>query len=269
MYDAMMQLAKKLPCINITISQYQNQLYTAPVFLRPLMGYTFDLLTDPSVPPANPSSPGSAVRPLFRRNFSTGRYANMQALAEAFRTKAKITHRTLTSPLAFPASGGAQTVKDADIQQAFLNAGEQALAAPAANSVVMYWLASAGGFVPHAILLDAIEPLWRYRSEPGFTTPIPSDPSFQIVTIQSVPSLEIVEGLSSPASSTIGSFIVSPGATRAVAMFKTGLTIPPSGTPVTLDLHRLASVYYGTPDESAPMVQLLVTPQAPWESDHV
>ena len=62
-------------------SQYQNQLYTAPVYLRPLMGYTFDLVTDP-VPPANPSSPPAAVTPLFRRNFSTGRYANLQALAQ-------------------------------------------------------------------------------------------------------------------------------------------------------------------------------------------
>ena len=269
MYDAMQALAKKLPCITTTVSQYQNQLYTTPVYLRPLMGYTFDLLTDPSAPPANPSSPGSAVTPLFRRNFSTGRYANMQALAQAFRTNTKITHRTLTSPLAFPASGGAQTVADADIQQAFLNAGEQALAAPAANSIVMYWLSSAGGTTPHAILIDAIEPLWRYRSEPGFTTPISSDPSFQIVTIKSVASLEVLEAPSLPPSPRIGSFIVSPGATRAVAMFKTGLTIPPAGALVTLNLHRLASVYYGTADEAAPLLQLLVTPQPPWGNDHV
>ena len=268
MYDAMMQLAKKLPCINISVSQYQNQLYTAPIYLRPLMGYTFDLLTEPGVPPANSGSPGGAVTPLFRRNFSTGRYANLQAFAEAFMMKAKLTHRTLTSPLAFP-TAGVQIFKDADIQQAFQNAGEQALAAPAANSIVMYWLASAGGSVPHAILLDGIEPLWRSRSEPGFTTPIPSDPSFRIVTIQPVTALEVMEVFGSPASSCIGSFIVSPGGTRAVAMFKSGLVIPAAGTVVTLQLHRPASAYYGTPDQAATMIELLATPQAPWENDHV
>jgi hypothetical protein len=269
MYDAMQALAKTLPCIDVSVSQYQNQLYTAPVYLRPLMGYTFDLITDPGAPAASPSSPPSAVTPLFRRNFSTGRYASMLALADAFLTQAKITHRTLTAPLVWPAGGGTQTVKDADIQQAFLDAGEQALGAPTANSIVMYWLASGGSAAPHAILLDAIEPLWRSRSEPGFTMPIASDPSFQIVTIQAVTALEIVEGAASPASAAIGSFIVSPGATRVVAMFKTGLTFPPDGTMVTLDLHRPASVYYNLGDESVPMLQLLVTPQPPWENDHV
>ena len=269
MYDSMMQLARKLPCVTVNVSQYQNQLFTAPVYLRPLMGYTFDLLTSPSTSPANLGSPASAVTPLFRRNFSTGRYADMQALGAAFSTKVKITHRTLTSPLAFPASGGTQIFKDADIQQAFLNAGEQALAAPAANSIVIYWLASAGGFVPHAILVDGIEPLWRYRSEPRFTMPISSDPSFQIVTIQSVPSLEVVELPGSPASLAIGSFIVSPGGARTVAMFKAGFTPPAAGTLVTLELHRPASTYYGNPDEVALMIQVLVTPQAPWENDHV
>ena len=269
MYDAMQELAKKLPCITTIVSQYQNQLYTAPVYLRPLMGYTFDLVTDPEVPPANPSSPPAAVTPLFRRNFSTGRYASMQALAQAFRVNAKVTHRTLTSPLVFPGGGGVQTVADADIEQAFMNAGEQALAAPSANSIVLYWLASAGGSTPHAILLDAIEPLWRSRPEPGFSTPISSDPSFRIVTIQSVSSLEVLEDIGSPAFPCVGSFIVSPGATRTVAMFKTGLSIPAAGTLVTLDLHRRASTYYATADAAAPLLQLLVTPQPPWENDHV
>jgi hypothetical protein len=268
MYDTMQELASKLPCITTIVSQYQNQLYTAPIYLRPLLGYTFDLITDPDVPPANAASPGAAVTPLFRRSFSTGRYATMQALAQAFRSGAKVTHRTLTSALALPGSG-VQTVADADIEQAFLNAGEQALGAPTANSIVMYWLASAGGSTPHAIMLDAIEPLWRSRSEPSFTTPVASDPSFKIATIEPVPSLEVVEGIGSPALPCIGGFVVSPGAARTVALFKTGLTIPPAGTLLTLDLHRRASNFYGTVDETAPLMQLLVTPQPPWENDHV
>jgi hypothetical protein len=268
-YDAMLQLAMQLQCLGGSLTQYQNQLFTAPVFLRPLMGYTFDLITNPAAP-ANSStgSPGSAATPLFRRNFSTGRYPHMHTLAAALGS-VTVTHRPLTSALAFPTTGGAQVMKDADIQQGFLNAGEQALPAPAGNSIVIYWLASQGGYVPHAILLDAIEPLWRYRSEPGFTTPIPSDPSFKIVTINPVASLEVTEAPGSPVASTIGSFIASPSGTRTIAMFVGGFAPPASGELVTLQLHRPASSVYGNPDETAPIVTLMILPQAPWENDHV
>jgi hypothetical protein len=265
----MLQVASELKCLGGSSTQYQNQVFTAPVFLRPLMGYTFDLVTDPGAPAnTGAGSPGSAAQPPFRRNFTTGRYANPQALATAL-GGTQVTHRPLTSALSFPNSGGAQVFKDADIQQAFVNAGEQALPAPAANAIVVYWMKSGTGFVPHAILLDAIEPLWRYRSEPGFTTPIASDPSFKIVTIQPVPSLEVKEGAGSPPSSSIGSFIVSPGGTRTVAMFKAGFSPPASGSPVTLQLYRPASSIYGNADEVTAILTLIIPPQAPWENDHV
>jgi hypothetical protein len=268
-YDSMLQVASELKCLGGSSTQYQNQLFTAPVYLRPLMGYTFDLVTDPSTPAhTGAGSPGTAAQPLFRRNFTTGRYANPQALATALGAT-QVTHRPLTAALSFPNSGGAQVFKDADIQQAFLNAGEQALPAPSANTIVLYWMKSGTGFVPHAILLDAIEPLWRYRSEPGFTTPISSDPSFKIVTIDPVLSLEVEEGAGSPPTSSIGSFIVSPGGARAVAMFKAGFSPPPAGSLVTLQLHRPASSIYGNADEIAMILTLIVTPQAPWENDHV
>ena len=272
-YDAMLQLAKGLPCVN-PISVYQNQVFTAPVYLRPLIGYTFDLITIPSAPAATSGSPPSAVTPLFRRSFSTGRYANMQAFASALGGLSPagspanvpyITHRALSSPLGFPLTGGAQVFLDADIQQTFMTAGEQALPAPNANSIVLYWVANSHGiYVPHCILLDAIEPVWRYRSEPGFTTPIPSDPSFQIVTIGSVASLEVAE-----AGGSIGSFIVSPGGARTVAMFNAGFSPTAAGTLVTLELHRPASAIYGNPDETAVIIELLVQAEAPWENDHV
>lgn len=268
-YDSMLQLASELSCLGGSISAYQNQIFTAPLSLRPLMGYTFDLITNPAAP-SGAGSPAGAVTPLFRRTFSTGRYANMQALAAAFTARgAAVTHRALTAPLAFPQTGGAQVVTDNEIQQAFMTAGEQALPAPSANAIVVYWLASQGTYVPHAILVDAIEPLWRYRSEPGFSTPIPSDPSFRIVTINSVPSLEMTELPGSPQASSIGSFIVSSGGARTVAMFRADFSPPPTGEVVSLGLYQPASATYGTPDETALIMDLLIMPQAPWEYDHV
>ncbi|HUP02725.1 MAG TPA: hypothetical protein VMU19_01970, partial [Bryobacteraceae bacterium] len=269
-YDTMLGIARKLSCLG-TLSEYQNQRYNAPVYLRPLMGYTFDLVTDPPTPP---SSPGIATKPLFRRSFSTGRYASMQALA-ADLGRAPVTHRILKQPLSFPAgepfspsNSTATVVMDADILQAFLGAGEQALAAPSANAIVMYWLLSNNHYVPHAVLIDSIEPVWRYRQEPNFSNPVPSDPSFQTVTIGSVPSLEVAEAPHS-GSAAIGTFYVSPGGARTVAVFSSAFSPPAGGATVGLQLLRPASATYGNADETASVVQLTVTPYAPWENDHV
>ncbi len=274
-YDSMLGVAKRMPCISGSITSYQNQVFTAPVYLRPLMGYTFDLITIPTVPPLS-SSPPAAIQPLFRRNFTTGRYANMQALAQAVLSvsapgspasgKSGVGHRALKSALNFTPPAGASMTDDA-IQQAFLAAGEQALPAASENTVAMYWvLSTSGHYVPHAILIDTIEPIWRSRPQPTFTTPIPSDPSFQIVTIGSAVSLEVKDASASPA---IDHFVVSPGGTRTVAVFRSGFAPPATGATITLNLHRPPSSFYGNPDQSALMLELTVMPFAPWESDHV
>ena len=57
-YDAMLALAKELSCLGGSISAYQNQCYTAPVALRPLMGYTLT-----SSPASTPTSPVRPTRP--------------------------------------------------------------------------------------------------------------------------------------------------------------------------------------------------------------
>jgi hypothetical protein len=264
-YDTLQQMVTsgRLPCVGMT-SQYQNQKFTAPVSLRPLMGYTLDIGTNPAQP-APP--PGAPVTPLFRRSFSTGRYPNMAALASDLGATL-ITHRPLNQKLSFAVSGGAPTVTpDQDIQNAFTTAGEQALPPPQQNEIVMYWVPSApnGPYVPHAVLIDSIEPLWRTRPEPGFTNPIPSDPAFKIVTINSKASLEVRE----QGGSNIAGYVTSPGGTRTIALVQSGFAPPPSGTIVTFTLHRPASTIYGNADESETIIALTVSPQAPWENDHV
>jgi len=263
-YDTLLQMVKdgKLPCVGAS-SQYQNQVFTAPVALRPLMGYTLDLNTNPAMP-APPV--GQAVTPLFRRSFTTGRYPDMNALA-ADLGSVLITHRPLHQKLNLSTGTNPTVAADQDIQDAFTNAGEQALPAPDKNAIVMYWVPSGpnGPYVPHAILIDSIEPVWRFRAEPQFDHPIPSDPTFSIVTIQDTPSVQMVE----QGGSNIAGFVRSPGATRTVAIFKSNFSPPSTGTVVTLALQRPVSTVYGNPLQTAVIIALNVSPQAPWENDHV
>jgi hypothetical protein len=263
-YDTLLELVKsgQLPCVG-SASDYQNQKFTAPVSLRPLMGYTLDLNTNPALP-APPA--GSAITPLFRRSFSTGRYADMKALAHDLGSTL-IVHRPLTQKLTLVGSPTATVVPDQDVQDAFMAAGEQALPAPDKNAIVIYWApaAPAGPYVPNAILFDSVEPLWRTRPEPTFANPIPSDPSFKVVTISDVSSLNVIE----QAGSSIGGFVRTPGGTRTVAIFSDSFSPPASGTVVTLALHRAASTVYGNAVQDEIIIALTVSPRAPWENDHV
>jgi hypothetical protein len=263
-YDTLLELVKsgQLPCVGST-SEYDNHMLTAPVSLRPLMGYTLDLSTSLALP-AQPA--GSAVTPLFRRSFSTGRYADIKAAAHDLGSTL-IVHRALAQKLTLAGTTDGTVVPDQDVQDAFVAAGEQALPAPEKNAIVIYWAPSAakGPYVPNAILLDSIEPLWRTRPEPTFANPIASDPSFKVVTISDVPSLSVSER----AGSSIGGFVRTPGGARTVALFSDSFSPPASGTVVTLALHRPASNVYGNPDQDEIIIALTVSPRAPWENDHV
>jgi hypothetical protein len=259
-YDSLRALiaAGVLPCIGSTTQQYQNQLFTAPVTLRPLMAYTLDIVTDPlQTPPAN-----APIAPLYRRAFSTSEYASMAALAADLGVSV-VKHRALKSKLSFPSTPGKTVVPDHDIQDAFMAAGEQALPPPTQNSIVIYWAQAAGTgpYHPHAVVLDCTEPLWRMRSEPSFQLADANDPSFEIVTITSKTALEVSE----LSGTSVSSFIVSPSGTRTVALLANGV---PQGT-LTLALHRPASTFYGLADDTKPIVALPIGPTAPWENDHV
>jgi hypothetical protein len=264
-YDALQELIAegKLPCVGATLD-YQNQVFTAPVQLRPLMGYTLDLVTDPSQqPPPDPSTP---VTPLFRRTFGTSKYPSMKALADDLGA-GRVSHRALKSRLDFFTIGGKDVRPDQEIQDMFAAAGEQVLPAPDRNRIVIYWAPTppTGPFAPHAVLIDCTEPLWRTRPEPSFQNPIDTDPSFKVVTIGATSSLEVVE----QGSSMILAYLVSPGGTRTVAIFDPAFSPPPDGVTLTLALHRPASSIYGSAEESDVIVALEIPATAPWDNDNV
>ena len=120
-YDALKAMvnAGLLPCVGAIAWNYGKKTFDAK--LRPLMAYTLDVVTDPPTSTA----PGKAVTPLFRVQFSTGKYASMDELIKDVAAN-KVRHRALTSQIVLPAG---TVAPDQSIQDALTAAGEQTLPA--------------------------------------------------------------------------------------------------------------------------------------------
>ncbi|MEZ6062524.1 MAG: hypothetical protein R3C19_19450 [Planctomycetaceae bacterium] len=260
-----------LPCTG-EIDLHSHGSHTVPIPLRPLMAYTLDIETDPSDP-----ATGAATVPLFRRQFRTGRFASPAALVADLRER-HIRHRALTGPILNLPSGTpltpggtpVGTATDIELLNAMSAAGEEPMPAPSISGITIYWIpnATGTGFSPHAVLLDAAEPLWRTRFEPVLeTVPLqapPNDPAFQRVVLKDVPAMEVT---ASPAN-IVQRFVKSAGGTRTLCFLNPGLSVPDSGLPLRLSVHRPASLLFSLPNEVTTIVDLVLKSAAPWEDDH-
>jgi hypothetical protein len=247
-----------LPCIG-AIDIPKNASFTVPVALQPLMDYTLDIELDPTNAPQSTQ----LVTPLFRRSFSTGRYADPQQLAAAIVGNMP-RHQALNSPLTLlPFSAGVHVTPDKIIQDALRAAGQAALGAAKLPGITIFWTQSVAGdlHTPHAIMIDSPEPLWRTRAEPRLEqVPDQSDPAYQRVVPQDVSILEIVE----LGSNRVSHYVRSPSGTRTIVFIK-----PHSGNsdpaPIELSLHRPASSLFQQSPSNIPLITLPLTAGAPWE----
>ncbi|MFC8350045.1 hypothetical protein [Streptomyces sp. NPDC057280] len=255
-----MVAAGELPCGGKATAQAHGA-WTAPVPLRPLMDYTLDVELDPQ-PPAPPATQAST--PLFRRTFTTSRFASVAALADDLRGR-RIRHRALTARIAGLPTDAVAVASDEELQAALMAAGEQALPAPAEGGIVVYWAqrASKTRFTPHAILIDAAEPLWRTRQEPRLeTVPDQLDPAYKRVVPTEVDALRLVE----QGSAAVASFVHSPGGARTLAVLADA-AVGTSDTLVSIAAERPASTLFGLAQRTTTVLTLTLGPQAPWETD--
>jgi hypothetical protein len=265
-----------LPCTGSATFPHHGT-WTSGIELRPAMAYTLDIVVDPADPAPTGAAADKPILPLFRRSFTTSTFADLAALVDDVQGR-RVRHRFLTSQLAGlpttsdpvepPASPPATvtaTATDQVIQAALVAAGEQALPAPEESGVVVYWAKRTGAttFSPHAILLDAAEPLWRLRDEPRLeTVPGQSDPAYKRIVPGRAPGMEVVED----GTSGIARFIRSPSGTRTLAIVKDTFT-PGTGGPIRLTVRRTASALYGLAASSVRLVELPFAGVAPWEED--
>jgi hypothetical protein len=259
-----MVAAGELPCVGSTTVEKHGS-WTSPVPLRPLMDYTLDVEMDPAPPPPPATEPRV---PLFRRTFTTSRFAGLAELVEDLQRK-RIRHRALRAPLAgLPTQAPVAVAPDETIQAALVTAGEQARGAPEENGIVVYWARRPGAatFSLHAILIDAAEPLWRFRQEPKLeTVPGQLDPAYQRI----VPAQAVALRLSEQGSTAIQRWVRSPGGTRTLALVKDTFAVPAAGTTVTIRAERPASTLYGLGAQAVTLLALRLADggAAPWETD--
>jgi hypothetical protein len=228
--------------------------YTLPVPLRPSMAYTLDIEAQPvPTPPAD-----KPVVPLFRRHFRTGRFTSLGALVGELKAR-PLEHRVLTGPITGLAFGAAT---DLQIEAALGAAGLPPLGPPDRGSRIVLWRPHPSGrYVPHAIVLDADEPLWRFRDAPRQeVVPNQPDPAYMRIIPGREPSLRL------SATGPVSGFVRSTSGTRTVVLLNDA-GWPVSGATVTIDADRPASTLYGFAGETVRVTELPLEGHAPWESD--
>ncbi|MBO3752416.1 hypothetical protein J5X84_40705 [Streptosporangiaceae bacterium NEAU-GS5] len=244
------------PCLG-TYHVEGHGAFTLAEPLRPSIAYTLDI----EMSPPNAPAAGRAVVPLFRRQFTTGRFVSLEALAGDMRSR-EPEHAAITGPLTGLPTGSGMT-PDAVIEAALTAAGLPAPQAPASGGTVILWRPAAGGrHVPHALLLDAVEPLWRTREVPRLEkVPEHPDPTFQRV----VPGVESSLELRTAGHSHVRAYVRSPSGTRTIVLLDDAAW-PAAGAAVTIDAVRPASDLYGTPERRATVISLDLGGSAPWEA---
>ena len=251
-----------LPCVG-EITTPTHGSFTVPVTLRPLMDYTLDVVMDPELAPADPEAP---IVPLFRRSFSTGRFAAPKDLVKVI-VEGFPRHRALDNPLSdLPTAPGVHVLEDQLIQDALVRAGESAVPSANVPGITIYWVRNATGdhYVPHALLIDSPEPLWRQREEPVLeTVPGQDDPAYQRIVPGDKPSLEIFE----QSANRVARFIHSPAATRTLVMLAPIADPPATVPPLSLALRQPASVLHQATERVEPLIELPLGAFAPWETE--
>jgi hypothetical protein len=292
-YDTLQDLVEKqFKCINGEGLTWKYDKLTIKGNLKPLMAYTLQLFPAPkvageqiSVKPVTTSASdikndGTSPKEItnagkFLRRFTTSRYRNMQEFARDIYGE-YVQHRPLEQPIdvsALDPNAVAVHVDDAAFNDALREAGEDDLTPPRKNRVVLYWAPIQGAFKPHALLIDAVEPLWRDTEIPLYETVDDSsnddfvyDPNFKRVVMTKLTDLLVSEE-----DGVVSKLIYGFGGMRILALIKPDQLPqddydPP--TTLTLVLKRGGIDIFNLNPETEKLDELALTPHAPWEDEH-
>lgn len=258
--------AGMLPCIG-EMSFPTHAQFTPAFELKPLMPYTFDIELDPKeAVPANGSE-----QPLFRRAFKTSRFADLEEFVNSLAAQA-IKHKALPTafvglPAAVPSpQPSVHILPDVEFENMLASAGIVPSATNESTSMTLCWCRNSDDFVPHSLLINASEPIWRQRIEAQKRTVLNPqnqeiDPAFKIYENTAVDCMVL---RAKAGEHRISHFVRTTAGTRTLVVFKQQL-IPDSGEACSIMVEQLASSFYSTPAKLLPLVTVSLNNKAPWE----
>ena len=113
-----------------------------------------------------------------------------------------------------------EETSDTALQEALLSAGLEALTPAEQPGILALWEPSGTGYVYRALLIDAPEPLWRYREEPVKESLSTDTGPMERWVMRPNLYLELAES----GTSAVQRFVRSPGGTRTLLMLNPGAT---------------------------------------------
>ena len=243
-------------CVEVDASAESHGVVDIPLPLHPLMDYLLDVeMVDQG---AGADARGPRV---LRRHFTTGRYTTLEGLASsvmgALPTAQFCTAGTFSSMLA---SLGSRPT-GAQIDEHLRSYGLEPWSVPNEPRVVAFW-EQAGAALPQpvAVLVDAGEPLSRFRDYPKLVTDTSADETAkrwvlaqrEWLTVQTGGDAGLVKGI-----------VYAPGCQRAVIVLQPGAR----GKHLTADLVALGMSdlpFVGQTQRQARLLDLTFS-RAPWE----
>lgn len=161
--DALLDAVSDGDCVDIRDSDRHERL-TLALPLEPLTDYVFDIEATPAI--------GPPEHPLFRRHFSTSRYASATALAAAV-AAAPVLHRAVHDASALlalrPQPGrGALAVDDARFELVLRALRWGDLTRSTEPRITVIWGKGSGpaAHAALALVVETPEPVWRWRDVP-------------------------------------------------------------------------------------------------------
>ena len=256
--EAATELLDSLPCTPNSGSRTYPVLVTLLYELEPLTDYILDIA---AVPIGSPD--GSAERLVYRVNFTTSRFGELEEMAKLVRYAA-------VEPCLIANPAGLSSLVDLPLgnvlDNAFVAAGLGVPEAPRYPRVQVLW---SGDALPQpvAVVVECSEPLWRQRPMPAKVSgpPDATDPEHKWWKAVKSDWLAFEVSRRAPAAGAPPRangvrLVHAPGSARAIAL----LAPNARGSELVLDIVVKADLLAGTSDQIALALSVLLS-RAPWE----
>jgi hypothetical protein len=225
------------------------------LLLEPQTDYILDI--EPGKAPVASSTPPTAAVPLFRRAFTTSRYATAAQLAAAVGAADVVESPApagdLAGLVALASATGA--ISGAALDAALRKAGLRPVVEVQRPEVDLVWTPVGGFEQPRLLVVRTPEPLIRTRREPEAYTP-PGQTRLQRKVLRLVPKpfLEVVAAAGEPQMTIVG----RPGMNTLLVLLEQA-----RGKTVSLKLRRHDNALLGEGTGFVDMPLLTIVPDAP------